>query len=1057
METEDSSRANPQANCSRPFDPGTPTAERLYQLGRAECDKVWRSVAPALAPASTVRTNTAEGPRKAFFQLNTGDSPAYNTPNAPPAFPRRPVLIAPKPSKPRPSPSNSQQTPLKRKRKRKLDPPHTPAAAPPHDSELDCDGDSDNCAPSFTPSVQVRHPALSTPNVYIQSAYTPTTQFSRSTFSSGFVPYTPWTPQPTVKVEDTFNQSFFSSSSFTLGPSNADQNPFLRTSPYLSLEYTEALCRPIPEYKTPSDFERQKADWSPIPFTKPEPDLKFDLKSIDTSPTWAHQLLSPKHEVPDSSPLKRYPRPNRNSRVTRSQTALSVSTSKKKGSSGVRHSVASSTKSTKSSSAQSPLLTLPTSAERLHALQATGDSSALRVPAFPGDNFPTYITESELAHEFSYFGKTRLLRTFRPGKQALQPLKPIPKMAPSYRNQNRRQNRPVEHDIFEGLPVRQWRKENVTVAPPPSTENSAAQNDIWAIELPHGMPKDSHLLPQHCQDLLRAARSGKIYGKRPAPVEEEEVDPEVILGDKPDKKEDDTKIQGYTVKTWKQIPRHLEAPDVEYLAKRRKNLKTITSTPAVGPILTKATVKRTDATGTEYLQDVVVQHGQHIDGEVISQTTIPDPNAQPIDPYAAPPSSKKKGPIIRKKPKGPGRGRKKGKVAAPTSVPAAPVPGAAPAVEGAAGAVVPEGSQDIKTEPGNGATPAISEDVEMADGSNANSDDDDGDDGEEGEEGDDDEGSISNQGSPSKRPSTSSPAPSTLPTLNDIPDLVSAPTVPSTAQFPPFAAHIEKERLEAKAGSPLKNVALATSALASPLTSPTTTAAPPLSDAAPAPPIVATEPQVDPTSLDTEMQDQVAESAPTGLPPPPPEPTIVEEATAVVERKEEEAEEEMLLDILENANNAHIREQIPAISEPVLEAAPDAPPRVVETQPIPQPLEAVPVPEPEIEPQAEAQDVELEPQVQPISLPPAPESILPDVQKTSEPAPQAPTEAPKPAPVPAAAEEEDDDFPDLLGGLEKSLNKPAPAPIPAALPTLETVDVGEVKEGGGVGKAEGDE
>lgn len=239
--------------------------------------------------------------------------------------------------------------------------------------------------------------------------------------------------------------------------------------------------------------------------------------------------------------------------------------------------------------------------------------------------------------------------------------------------------------------MRQWRKENITIAPPPSNENSSSQNDIWAIELPHGMPKDSHLLPQHSQDLLRAARSGKIYAKRPAPVEEEEVDPEVILGDKPDKKEDDTKIQGYTVKTWKQIPRHLEGPDIEYLAKRRKHLKTVASKPTGGPTLTKATVKRTDATGTEYLQDVVVAPGQQIEGEVVSQTTIPDPNAQPVDPYAvAPTPPKKKGPVIRKKAKGPGRGRKKKQVA-PTSAPAAPpVPGAAPIAEGAVGAAIPE-------------------------------------------------------------------------------------------------------------------------------------------------------------------------------------------------------------------------------------------------------------------------------------------------------------------------------------------------------------------------------
>ena len=184
------------------------------------------------------------------------------------------------------------------------------------------------------------------------------------------------------------------------------------------------------------------------------------------------------------------------------------------------------------------------------------------------------------------------------------------------------------------------------------------------------MPKDSHLLPQHSQDLLRAARSGRIY-KRPAPAEEEEADPEAILGDKPEKKDDDPKDRGFTAKAWKQIPRHMEGPDVEYLAKRRKGLVTIASKTAPGPTLTKTTVKRVDAAGNEYVQDVVVPHGQKVEGEIIAQTTIPDPGTSGSlgEGFAAQPTPpKRKGPIIRKKPKGPGRGRKK-KILAPTSVP----------------------------------------------------------------------------------------------------------------------------------------------------------------------------------------------------------------------------------------------------------------------------------------------------------------------------------------------------------------------------------------------------
>lgn len=195
------------------------------------------------------------------------------------------------------------------------------------------------------------------------------------------------------------------------------------------------------------------------------------------------------------------------------------------------------------------------------------------------------------------------------------------------------------------------------------------------------MPKDSHLLPQHSQDLLRAARSGKI-NKRPAPVEEEEsLDAEVVLGDKPEKKEEDPKDKGFTARAWKQIPRHLEGADVEYLAKRRKGLVTVSAKPApAAPTLTKTTVKRIDAAGNEYVQDVIVPNGQAVEGEVIATTVIPDPNAVAADPYGVQPTPKRKGPVARKKLKGLGRGRKK-KPVPPTSVPLA-VP-----VEGAEGAV----------------------------------------------------------------------------------------------------------------------------------------------------------------------------------------------------------------------------------------------------------------------------------------------------------------------------------------------------------------------------------
>lgn len=227
----------------------------------------------------------------------------------------------------------------------------------------------------------------------------------------------------------------------------------------------------------------------------------------------------------------------------------------------------------------------------------------------------------------------------------------------------------VDHDVFEGLPVRHWRRDYVMVAPPPPSQDSpVSQNDVWAVELPYGMPKDSHLLAQHSQDLLRAARSGRIY-KRSAPPEEEEVDADAILGDKTDKKDDDPKNSGFTARAWKLIPRHLEGPDVEYLAKQRKGVVTATKkfASSAPPVMTKATVKRMDAAGNEYVQDIVVPQGHHVDGEVLSQRIIQDPNTTALGDASVVPS-KRKIPPPRKKSKGTGKSKKK-KPNPPSSVP----------------------------------------------------------------------------------------------------------------------------------------------------------------------------------------------------------------------------------------------------------------------------------------------------------------------------------------------------------------------------------------------------
>jgi len=221
-----------------------------------------------------------------------------------------------------------------------------------------------------------------------------------------------------------------------------------------------------------------------------------------------------------------------------------------------------------------------------------------------------------------------------------------------------------------GLPVRQWRQEWVTVAPS-SQQESTQQSDRWAVELPFGMPRESHLLPAHSQELLRAARSGRLY-KRPAPTEEDEADAEVDVV-KGEKKDWEVPNDGYMVKVWKQVPRNAESHTTSHLAKRHKNTVTLASRAVApqltGPTVIRATVRRIDAAGNPYEQTVTLSEGQQVDGEIISTTVVPAPAAAQAElPLQQAAPVRRRPPPPKRKAKGPGRGRKKGKL--PLPVPA---------------------------------------------------------------------------------------------------------------------------------------------------------------------------------------------------------------------------------------------------------------------------------------------------------------------------------------------------------------------------------------------------
>lgn len=243
--------------------------------------------------------------------------------------------------------------------------------------------------------------------------------------------------------------------------------------------------------------------------------------------------------------------------------------------------------------------------------------------------------------------------------------------------------------------MRQWRQEWVNVAPPEPQE-PIQQNDIWAIELIHGMPKDSALLAPHSQELLRAARSGRLY-KRPPPADEEEADADATQAatDKNEKKEEETAVKGFSIKLWKQIPRNNEGSGLSHLAKRRKATVTIASKTiedkAVGPTVTRATVRRIDAAGNPYTEEVTLGDGQQVVGEIIS-TRVETTSAGAADGFVAPaPPPRRRPPPPKRKKAGPGRGKKKIKNPLPGEGQPA---GVAPAGDGAPAAIKVEGQAE---------------------------------------------------------------------------------------------------------------------------------------------------------------------------------------------------------------------------------------------------------------------------------------------------------------------------------------------------------------------------
>ena len=320
----------------------------------------------------------------------------------------------------------------------------------------------------------------------------------------------------------------------------------------------------------------------------------------------------------------------------------------------------------------------------------------------------------------------------------------------------------IDHDVFEGLPVRHWRKKsfNVNAAPEKDNLNPLGTGDTGWPELP--MPRDAHLYSPMSEALLRAARMAQV--KKPAaPLLDDEKEP----GD--DEDADGDLDVGFVAKRWAVVPKDMEGPEPEFLAKRRKGLPSV-YTGATGPLgnttrMRKTKIRKMDTEGNSYIWEVLVPEGQAVDGEVVeeetSPTQVPAPgtvveglgvvNAEGVviaGDQAMPTANRRRPPPPKRKAKGPGRGRKK-KVAfisgtdgtATSDGVNALLNGSAAGQDDGKSAKMEYGGPDGDTEMGDGNV--------LPEGEEGSEE---GSEGEEGEDGDREEGELSPSPTPAKSP-----------------------------------------------------------------------------------------------------------------------------------------------------------------------------------------------------------------------------------------------------------------------------------------------------------------
>ncbi|KAJ5555557.1 hypothetical protein N7461_004027 [Penicillium sp. DV-2018c] len=321
---------------------------------------------------------------------------------------------------------------------------------------------------------------------------------------------------------------------------------------------------------------------------------------------------------------------------------------------------------------------------------------------------------------------------------------------------NRTRTGQIDHDVFEGLPVRRWSKQPYTFSQAPKTTDSefGVQGPGEGPTLPElPMPRDSQLLPPISRALLRAARAGCInilQGSRAGEDEEKSV------ADAEDSATaSHTADRSFTTRKWQTLPKHLEPAEVEFLAKRRPGLPSLYGASAgtdgsfgtaSGP-MRRTKFKKTDPeTGNISIYQAWVPEGHRIEGEITGDLqTIVEQSDVPVKPEAPAPGTvvegvgivnaegvvvaeagsaavmtppKRRPPPPKRKGRGIGKGRKKKVMFAPgEGADAAMVHGVAPAAS----------NGEVKGEGQEGAS---------QDQTGQDEDDEDGDEGDESDDGD---------------------------------------------------------------------------------------------------------------------------------------------------------------------------------------------------------------------------------------------------------------------------------------------------------------------------------